>query len=407
MPLFTQTYAPKQARDIIGQEKPIEQVRHFVKNFKKQKNKCLILHGPPGCGKTSIAHCVAQEENLELLELNASDVRDKEGISTILGGAVKQQSLFFRGKIILLDEIDGISGSGDRGGVAALLSLLESSTFPVICTAIDPYDDKLKQLRKASTLVECQHLSHALLAELLTTICTKEKITAEPLALRTLARHAGGDARAALNDLHTLSSTKKQLTAPELASLDSREQLESVPQALVKVFKTKQLDIALHAFDAVDEEPDQLLAWVQENLPSEYTLPSDLARAYDYISKADIMRRRIRRWQYWRLLVYVSAYMTGGVAVSKDEKNPAFIPYKQTMRGLFIWQANMKYAKRKSIAEKLAPALHTSSKQVINHVIPYLQGMFRSAAPRAAAMTAGIAESYDLDEDEVAWLKGK
>lgn len=407
MHLFTQTYAPKKASDIVGQEKAIEQVRHFIHAFKKQKNKCLILHGPPGCGKTSIAHCVAREETLELVELNASDVRDKEGISTILGGALKQQSLFFRGKIILLDEIDGISGSGDRGGVAALLSLLESSTFPVICTAIDPYADNLKQLRKASTLVECQELNPALLTALMTKICDAEKIRADPTAVRTLARMAGGDGRAALNDLHSLASVTKQLTVENIHTLGSREQLESVPQALVKVFKTKQLDIALHAFDAVDEEPDQLLAWVQENLPQEYTKPEDLARAYDYVSRADIMRKRIRRWQYWRLLVYISAYMTGGVAVSKDEKNPSFVSYKPTMRGLFIWQANMKYTKRKSIAEKLAPALHTSSKQVVNNVIPYLRGMFRNTTPRAAAMAAGIAEQYDLDEDEVTWLKGR
>lgn len=407
MSLFSHTYAPKKAGDIAGQEKAVEQVRHFIKNFKKQKSKCLILHGPPGCGKTSIAHAIAKEENLELVELNASDVRDKEGILSVLGGALKQQSLFFKGKIILLDEIDGLSGSGDRGGVAAVLSLLESSTFPIICTAIDPYADNLKQLRKASMLVECTELSHVLITDLLSLVCTKEKITADPAALRSIARMAGGDARAALNDLHTLAAVSKQLSPEHLSALGGREQVESVPQALIKVFKTKQLDIALHAFDAVDEDSDQLLAWVQENLPHEYTKPEDLARAYDYISRADIMRRRIRRWQYWRLLVYISAYMTGGVAVSKDEKNSSFVSYKPTMRGLFIWQANMKYAKRKSIAEKLAPALHTSSKQVINHVIPYLRGMFKNTTPRAAAMAAGIAEEYDLDDDEVAWLKGK
>ncbi|MDO8643014.1 MAG: replication factor C large subunit [Candidatus Woesearchaeota archaeon] len=407
MALFTQKYAPKKNSDIVGQDHAIAQVQLFIKNFKQQKHRCLILHGPAGCGKTSIAHVVAHGENLELVELNASDVRNKEGISSVLGGALKQQSLFFRGKIILLDDIDGISGSGDRGGVAALLSLLETSSFPVICTAIDPFADNLKPLRKASTLVACALLDYASISSLLTTICAAEKITADPVALRTLARHAGGDARAALNDLYTLTGGTHTLTAAEVAGLDAREQLESIPNALLKVFKTKQLDIALHAFDLVDEEPDQILSWIQENLPHEYNRPADLARAYDYLSKADIMRRRIRRWQYWRFLVYVSAYMTGGVAVSKDEKNHAFITYKQTMRGLMIWQANMKYTKRKSIAEKLAPALHTSSKNVVNNVIPYLQGMFRNTTPRSTPMTAQIATEYELDDDEVAWLKGK
>ncbi len=407
MTLFTHTYAPKKSIDIIGQEKAIAQVRSFITNYKKQKKKCLILHGPSGCGKTSTVHVVAHEEHLELVELNASDVRNKESISTLLGAVLKQQSLFFRGKIALLDEIDGLSGANDRGGVAALLSLLDTARFPVICTAVDPYADRLKPLRKASTLIECAELTPTSVLSLLTTICQHEKIVADPVALRMLARHAGGDARAALNDLYLLASATKKLATPDVVALDAREQLESVPQALVKIFKTKQLDVALHAFDHVGEDLDTLLLWVQENLPYEYVHRSDLACAYEFLSKSDRMRSRIRRTQYWRLLVYVSAFMTGGVAVAKDEKNPAFTPYKPTSKGLSIWLANRKYAYRKSIAEKLAPALHTSSKQVINTLLPSLRVIFQSTTPTGIAMAASIAEEYDIDEEEVAWLKGK
>src|SRR3989344_8981327 len=106
--------------DVKGQDLAIEKVKIFLKNFPKKK--AVILHGPPGTGKTSLAYALASEMDFEILELNASNLRDKEQVNKIIEPASVQQSLFKRGKVILIDEVDGISAR-DRGGLQELLDI--------------------------------------------------------------------------------------------------------------------------------------------------------------------------------------------------------------------------------------------------------------------------------------------
>ncbi|MBW2999913.1 replication factor C large subunit, partial [Candidatus Woesearchaeota archaeon] len=140
--------------------------------------------------------------------------------------------------------------------------------------------------------------------------------------------------------------------------------------------------------------------WVDENLPKEYTNPQDLARAYDFISKADVMNRRIKRWQHWRFLVYINAYLSAGIAVSKDEKYKGFVSYTPTTRILKLWQAKMKYMKRTAIASKIAEKTHSSTKRAIKDTLPYLKPIFKNKK-----LGSQLAEELDLNEEEFDWLK--
>ncbi|MCX8147327.1 MAG: replication factor C large subunit, partial [Candidatus Woesearchaeota archaeon] len=160
--------------------------------------------------------------------------------------------------------------------------------------------------------------------------------------------------------------------------------------------------IAISSLENIQEEPDEIILWIDENLPYEYEKPEDLARAYDYISKADIMRRRIKRWQHWRFLVYINAYLSGGIAVSKDEKYRKVVEYGQTKRLLKIWMANQKYLRRKAIAEKIAEKTHTSTKRALQDTLPYIQQIFK----KNKHMGKSIADDLELSEEEAEWLAG-
>jgi len=377
----------------------IKQIVDFVTNYAKQKKKALLIHGPPGTGKTVVVHALAKKDNLELIEVNASDFRTDDQINSRIGNALKQQSLFSQSKLILVDELDGISGRKDRGGVKALSDLLKKSKFPVILVANDPWNKKFNTLRTKSKLIEFPAIIMTAMLPVLKRIIEKEGITVDDSILKTLARRSGGDIRGAITDLQILAQAS-ELTVEGLNSLNEREKSESIMQALVKILKSTDPKVAIDALENVGEDFDQSILWIDENLPLEYTKPEDLARAYEALSKADIYKARIRRWQYWRYLVYVKALITAGVAVAKDQKSSNFVAYKRTQRILKLWMANQKYARRKRVAEKLAAATHSSIKKVMLHTLPHIQIIYKQKHPSAAAIT----EELDLDEEELEWL---
>jgi len=392
-------YEPKTADDIVGQDSAVESLQNFMQNHKAQKKKAMLVYGPSGTGKTSTVHAIAEEKNLEVIEVNASDFRNKDKINSIIGTASQQMSLFGKSKVILVDEIDGLSGTKDRGGIPALVAIIQKTSHPIIMTALNPYDQKYSKLRSRSNLVEFPALSYSAIFENLKRICRQEKVEYDEIALKSLARRAGGDMRAAINDLQSLT-TDNQLKREHLEQLSEREQTDTIIDALVKIFKTKDPGIAISSLNNVNEDFDQVKLWLDENLPKEYKKPKDLVRAYDKLSRADVFSRRIRRWQHWRFMVYINALLTAGVAVSKDEKYKEFIQYTPTRRLLKIWMANQKYAKRKAIAQKIAERTHTSTRRVLQDTLPYLKNAFRNKQT-AQSLTAEL----ELNDDEVGWLK--
>lgn len=393
---WIRAHAPRSVKELVGQEAAAQRVVRFVEEFRPGA-KPLLLSGPPGTGKTSLVHAVASDLGLEVVELNASDVRNKKSINQLLGAALGQQSLFFTGKLILVDEVDGVSGTSDRGGLSAVVALVKEARFPVIATANDAHHDKLKALRKASTLVELAPLAPKAVATLLERIAEAEGVEAAPEAVKAIANRSGGDARAAVNDLQSLSGGGR-VSKEDVEGLGDREQKQSIEQALTRIFKTTSAEVALPAFDNVDQDVDALFLWIDQNLPREYTKPEDLARAYEALAEADTFFGRIRRWQYYRFYVYIYNLLTAGIALAKEERYGGMPRIKRSSRPLMIWMANQRNAKRKSIAEKLAAVSHMSKRTAYQHV-PYLRGMFKRKQP-------AIVEELDLSPDEVAWLAG-
>src|SRR3990167_8748089 len=159
---WTRKHQPKSFGEVVGQSEAAEALIKFVRDFdaKKSKKKAALLYGPVGCGKTSSVYAVAAELGLEVLETNASDFRNADGINSVAGAASRQMSLFSKGKVILIDEIDGLAGREDRGGVGAVQDVIEQSAFPIVMTANDPSDKKFSPLRKASVMVEFRQLSN-------------------------------------------------------------------------------------------------------------------------------------------------------------------------------------------------------------------------------------------------------
>ena len=383
---WTKKYLPKNIPEIIGQKVQIQKIKTNL-----APKRPMILYGPIGTGKTSIVYALAKERNLEVLEINASDVRNKGAINKIVGSSIQQQSLFHKGKIILIDDVDALSGTKDRGCIQELTKLLPKSKFPMILTCIDPYHKKLKTIRRKTTLIELDPISLTDTKDHLTNIAQKENIKFNEQDIISIAEKAKGDLRVAINDLQTnIIDNNLNLNIPS-----ERDSRESILYCLSMIFKSKNINKTNNIFNKAGEDLDTCILWLDENLPKEYS-SEELKKAYNYLSRADVFKGRIRRWQYWRYLVYINTLITSGIAISKEKKQRPVTTYKQTTRILKLWQAKMRNAKRTSISDKLAKLTHTSVKRAVQDTFPYLKQLLSQE---------DICKELNLSEDEVAWLQ--
>lgn len=396
---WTKKYEPKCLEEIKGQDNAVRELNNFISNFSKQKKKAALVYGPTGCGKTAAATVLANYHNLELIEINASDFRNRAEIEAKIGNSIKQRSLFFREKLVLIDEIEGFSGTKDRGGIPTIAGLIESSSFPVIMIVTDPWDQKFSQLRSKSLIIEFRQIDFDTVYDTLKNICEKEGTHYNDKALRSLARYSGGDLRAAINDLQSFSH-KKSFAEADLAELPERHRIELMQNALLKIFKGADINTALAALENTDENIEKIILWLDENLPQEYT-SDDLAGAYQMLSRADVFRGRIIKRQHWRFLTYAAALAGAGICASKSQKNRQITEYKPTLRILKLWRANIKHQKKKAIAEKLALATHCSLKTALKNLLPYLHFICQHSQTEADKLAAELC----LDDEEISWLR--
>lgn len=345
--------------DLKGQELAVDKIKLFLKMFPKKK--AVILHGPPGIGKTSLAYAIASENDLEIIEMNASDLRNKEKLSEILGPASQQRSLFKKSKIILVDEVDGISVR-DRGGLSELLVLIEKSSFPIIITANDIWQQKFGLLRKKTDLIQMKDVDYKEILRILTEICEKENCVVSKDVMTSIAIKARGDIRAAINDLQMLSNLDEPGLMKEVGE---RNREESIFNALQYIFKNAQLDSKmLSIYDEVNLPIDQIFLWIEENIPIEYK-GEELFHAFDALSRADVFRGRIYRQQHWRFMIYEYFLLGSGIASVKKYNRTGWTNYQKPSRVLKIWLQNQRAAKKKTICEKYAKYTHISTKRAM------------------------------------------
>jgi replication factor C large subunit len=385
---WTEKYRPKRFSEIRGQNSAVEKVQNFIRNFEIGK-KAIILYGPSGTGKTTIAHVSANEAGFEIFELNASDLRDKEKLKMVLKPAIEQKSIEKKGKIILMDEVDGISFL-DKGGLNELLELIDSSSYPVIITANDIWDKKFFQLRAKADLVQLKEIEYNIIKDILIDILRKERKFIDINILTNVSLKARGDIRAAINDLQTIAHGEGLAEI----EIDERNKEIDIFKALRVIFKEKPKSEMISLFDSVNMSLDDIMLWIEENIPAEYQ-KEELMKAYDALSRADVFKGRIYKQQYWRFLVYENILLSYAISASKKEKKAGFTSYKKPARILKIWMNNKENSMKKTISQKFAKYTHIGEKRAMKD-FPILKNIIKNQ---------DAIKELRLNDNEIAYLE--
>ena len=399
--LWTNKYSPKNFKEVLGNNKAKDEISEWIDNWLINKpQKPLLLVGPPGTGKTTLAH-LAAHEFADHIELNASDKRSYDILLGTVGEASATGSLFNQGlKLIILDEVDGIHGTDDRGGIRAITKIIKEGHHPLVMMANDPYSKRIKSLKNKCQVISIRKVHTNSIVALLKRICTKEGIEFEEYVLRTLAKRSNGDLRSAINDLEIIARGKKSISTEDLKIISQKDDIHNIFDSVRTVLKSKNPQRIKEAM-RVEADPAFMLELITENIPREYEKKHEIQDAYEMISQADIYLGRAfqtRNYGYWK---YSYDLMSLGVALSKDETYKKFARYTNSTVYAMLSKSRAKRDLQDRIAAKIGYKTHTSLK-VAKQQFPYLEIMFQDNE-----LAWELAEYFRLENDEVKLFRSR
>jgi replication factor C large subunit len=405
--MWTEKYRPKTIAEVIGNEEAKAKFLRWLKKW-KPGDKATLLYGPPGVGKTTLVQVTAREFNYDLVEMNASDTRTEEKVMRVAGSATNQASLqtFFavsRGSMLLLDEVDGIYGREDQGGVGAISQIIKEAKTPIILVANDPSDLKLRPLRELCSMIRFYEIRPPVLMALLQKICKEEGVTYEKEALKIIIAKSQGDVRSAINDLQSFAERNKQLKATDIKDLAVRDKQYDIFDTLRGIFLAEPPETARRALNESQVDYETLFETLHDNLPRQYTDPEELASAYNSLSIADVYFGRIKRTQDWGLLSYALEQMTVGIASARRREYTPIAYQFPPSNIILLSRTREERELKKNINSRIAAKCHVSRKVANTDFLPFLKIIFKNDPSLAAKLEVWL----QLDEEEASYLAGE
>ena len=406
--LWTTKYHPKKISDLIGNKSTINKLITWLDDWnsvvlegkrKKVETKfhrgqrptfeninarAALITGDPGIGKTSSVRLIAKLKGYKTYETNASDQRNKTSINknagfifdnkTLFGGELQDKNL------IIMDEVDGMSGNEDRGGISAIIDIIKKTKIPIICIANDRQSPKLKSLANYCYDLKFVHPDKRAISIRLGEICKKEGINYEINALEYLCEICGNDIRQIINFVELWTRKNKSIKFKDLAGNNNQKLQGKDEIVMLKNFDAARelLNSKSHnksfkyLLDLYFIDYDLIPLLIQENYLSTFQSSNaygdleNISLSSDLISCSDVIDKKIRTQMDWRLLS--DRGLLGCCTICK--LNKGFVPFPKFPEALGKI-SSLNKIKREII--ELKECFHSkSSEEIRRDVLPVI-----------------------------------
>ena len=356
--MWSEKYRPQNIFDMVGNEDARKQ---FVEWFGKWKKgtKPLLLIGPPGIGKTTLCFIAGKQFGYDMISLNASDVRNKKNIQEILTPVLGNQTVLGE-PMIFIDEVDGIHGRSDFGGVEALINILKEPTVPIILAGNYDSSDKMKKIKKVVKTLQINPLSPRFLKLYLNMILEKENAKINPGRLIKLITDSKGDIRSMINSAQALVTGFEPNTEKSFESLN-------VEDGLNAFFKSQSLDEARVVLFSLRIDPREKINAFYSSIITSNLSSEKMSKALGVISEADLLYGKIMKTQNWRLLRYLDS-----ILLSLYEKDSSARYTKYNLSWPLLNRLRWDGAKIKAIGSTLSKKLHVSNSTFATFFFPII-----------------------------------
>src|ERR671925_392667 len=375
MMMWSEKHRPRTVQQMVGNENArlaaIKWLAGWVSGTRP-----LLLVGPAGTGKTTLVHALARQLDYDMVEMKASDIRNKEALQVRIMPVFQNTASLIGKKIMLfLDEVDGISGREDTGGLDTLIDLMKEPTVPVIMAANEK-SLRIRKLVKACKMIEFEPVQSRLLILLLDHILQSEGVKIGSNDRKLIVDNSRGDIRSLINSAQSRAAGYSTVSNKDIIDVDFADAINgyfsagSMEQAMQFIKKADVLypDPRYRPTSPEERQKDMLSA-LFSSIVSSHIEQCDLALLLDVLSRADMIVGRANASRQWHLLKYMNSIIATGLYEKSRQKGIKYSQYMMpwpVMGPIFARSQSTR-----KILNELALALHISRSSAGLFVLPY------------------------------------
>ena len=377
--------------DFVGNENSRKKITEWFVNW-ENGSKPILLVGPPGVGKTSFVHALSREFNIDLVELNASDTRNKNMLAQIVFPIFSNASLTGKNYVLFLDEIDGISKREDSGGLDFLVELFKEPTIRVIMAA-NKSNEAVKKISKVSKTVTFAPIPPRLSMLYLDKILKIQNSSLKVNNKVELVRNSIGDIRSLLNSAQVMTAgyliAKRPVVEIDIENMINQFFSSNTFDEALEIVRRADVSYSDPRFgqSSEDRRKDVLAAFFASIVMSKIEMAT-LSTLLDRLSELDVILSRSLAVRNWKILRYFPLILTKSLFYESRSKYIRYNRYSIGFENMGILSRAMGL---KKAIRMLAQYFHTSSssfgcfyfeplKQILSRIKKY-EDLIRSAIP--------------------------